>query len=336
MRIYYHLSNYISHRKAGMDYITCLKKLGHEVFMRAEDAGKAEVAIIHDDALCLAPTLKNIPELKGKPIVAYCVWENEELPAAYIQNLALVDEIWTCSSFVQKAMQKHFEKVHILPHVVKKTNFSEQDMAYIKKLIGFNPEHFFFFSICDAVNPRKNITALLSAFQFVRKHSKRHVWLVLKQHRFFMDFSNIKGVISVNDKLTDGQIGALHFVCDAYASTHHAEGWGLGLSESMSFGKPVIATGYSGNMDYMNYENSLPQPYKLVPISEQMQKLIPLFTTNMRWAEVDTLQMAKSMLKVVEGGVPLAMSSQAQAITKDFGTAKICLRLAELLQNMIK
>ena len=39
---------------------------------------------------------------------------------------------------------------------------------------------------------------------------------------------------------------------DCYVSLHRAEGFGYTLAEAMWIGKPVIATGYSGNVDYMS------------------------------------------------------------------------------------
>ena len=38
---------------------------------------------------------------------------------------------------------------------------------------------------------------------------------------------------------------------DCFVSLHRSEGFGLGMAQSMYLGKPVIATGYSGNMDFM-------------------------------------------------------------------------------------
>lgn len=38
--------------------------------------------------------------------------------------------------------------------------------------------------------------------------------------------------------------------CDAYISLHHGEGLGLGMLEAFDLGIPVIATGYSGNLDF--------------------------------------------------------------------------------------
>ena len=40
--------------------------------------------------------------------------------------------------------------------------------------------------------------------------------------------------------------------CDAYVSLHRSEGFGQGLAEAMLLGKPVIASGISGNLDFMD------------------------------------------------------------------------------------
>jgi glycosyltransferase involved in cell wall biosynthesis len=113
----------------------------------------------------------------------------------------------------------------------------------------------------------------------------------------------------------------------------------MGLSAAMAFGKPVIATGYSGNMQYMNSENSLPVPYTLTPVSPEMLRLVPLFTENMRWAEPDLAQMAELMRKVVEmrqaGNMESRLTDKALAITKSFGQEKIRARLNELLQSAL-
>lgn len=57
--------------------------------------------------------------------------------------------------------------------------------------------------------------------------------------------------------------------CDlviCYVSLHRAEGLGLGLAEAMYLGRAVISTGYSGNLEFMNENNSLLVAYGLVPV----------------------------------------------------------------------
>jgi glycosyltransferase involved in cell wall biosynthesis len=39
--------------------------------------------------------------------------------------------------------------------------------------------------------------------------------------------------------------------CGCYVSLHRSEGFGLTLAEAMTLGRPVVATGFSGNLDFM-------------------------------------------------------------------------------------
>jgi glycosyltransferase involved in cell wall biosynthesis len=55
---------------------------------------------------------------------------------------------------------------------------------------------------------------------------------------------------------------------DAFALLRRSEGFGLPLAEAMCAGYPVIATGWSGNMNYMTEENSFPVRYRLVEVDD--------------------------------------------------------------------
>jgi glycosyltransferase involved in cell wall biosynthesis len=363
MRIFYYLSSYISHLTAGLDYVACLRSLGHEVRtnlpagFREDDLSKAgslarylhlsteqesfaalaDTVILHDEPTNFADIYGRHPWLRDKRVIAYTVWENALLSPYFVQPLQLVSEVWTCSEFCRQAIAPHVKKCSVLPHVVKKTRPGQVDLNWVKKFMKENaPEGAcFFLSVLDAINPRKNMRGLMAAFGTLQRQlagsGKRPVRLLLKQYRANLDLGSLKGVLSLSGDFSAGRMAALYALCDAYVSAHHSEGWGLGLSAAMSFGKPVIATGYSGNMQFMDQENSLPVAYELTPVSPEMLERIPLFTAEMQWARPDPAALALAMRQVAEGRFDPALSCRAAAITRRFGPEQVAARLRELL-----
>src|SRR5206468_76075 len=86
------------------------------------------------------------------------------------------------------------------------------------------------------------------------------------------------------------EVNSLMNVADCYVSLHRSEGFGLTIVEAMSLGKPVIATGYSGNMDFMTPANSYPVKYKLIPIDKPYGPY-----TGGEWADPDLDHAAELM-----------------------------------------
>ena len=332
MRIYYHLSAYISHRLSGLEYVACLRGLGHAVSTAPEDLPQAETAVIHDDPLNFPEIFARLPRLHALRTIAFCVWENELFPYQYVEPLRLAGEIWTPSSFSRQSMLAHFSDVSVVPHVVRRHKAGPEDLAFAEASLAGSGDAFRFFSIVDSVNPRKNLEALLNAFASLRARTRRKVALVLKQYRKPVDCSGLPGVISVEDELTPGQMAALHKLCHAYVSAHHAEGWGLGLSEAMACGRPVIATAYSGNMDFMDEGNSLPVPYRMVPVSAVMCERIPLFRPDMRWAEIDGEALVRAMSRVLEGRLPPDLPARAADIARRFSPEAV----GRIMQNLLE
>jgi glycosyltransferase involved in cell wall biosynthesis len=111
---------------------------------------------------------------------------------------------------------------------------------------------------------RKNPIALIQAFRMAFPDRTENAHLAIRMNHVDTDW----GWHSLG-KLQEGAQGDPRIVfhvepweyakvlaffasADAYVSLHRAEGLGLGLMESMALGKPVIATGWSGNMDFMD------------------------------------------------------------------------------------
>ena len=73
--------------------------------------------------------------------------------------------------------------------------------------------------------------------------------------------------IVVSDEYVDhDRLTALTAHCDCYVSLHRSEGFGLTIAEAMAYGKPAIATGYSGNLTFMDAESSFLVPYSLTSL----------------------------------------------------------------------
>jgi glycosyltransferase involved in cell wall biosynthesis len=99
-------------------------------------------------------------------------------------------------------------------------------------------------------------------------------------------------VVFIDRRLTAEEMPNLVRCCDCFVSLHRAEGFGRGLAEAMFLAKPVIATAYSGNMDYMSAENSLPVDYRLVPVADGCYP----FHAGQVWAEADVAQAVAHMV----------------------------------------
>ena len=84
--------------------------------------------------------------------------------------------------------------------------------------------------------------------------------------------------------------------CDCYVSLHRSEGLGLTMAEAMALGKPVIATGYSGNLHFMTPENSYLVDWVKVPIPAGCDP----YPASATWADPDIGHAARLMREVYE------------------------------------
>jgi hypothetical protein len=132
MKIYYTASTYASHLRAAK----ANRALIGRAYPLVNDLASADVVILHHEPRDFATLYAEYPALRRKYVVAYGVWEADDLPDAYKASISHVQEIWTCSSYSKTAFDKHHPNVHCVPHVLERDiTFSPADLQQVKQRI---------------------------------------------------------------------------------------------------------------------------------------------------------------------------------------------------------
>jgi glycosyltransferase involved in cell wall biosynthesis len=124
---------------------------------------------------------------------------------------------------------------------------------------------------------RKNPLAAIAAFRaaFGERADRLLVLKVGYPEHFPADLARLRAAIggARNIRLDTGTLSpdrsrALVASADIILSLHRSEGFGLVPAEAMLLGKPVIATGWSGNMDFMDSDCAVPIGFRLIPVCD--------------------------------------------------------------------
>lgn len=250
----------------------------------------------------------------GRHTVGVWGWEVEEFPAVYAPAADLVDEVWTYSRHAATAIRAAVDKpVHVVPLPVVPREPARRSRADLGVPDGFVFLFCFdFFSIPERKNPLGVIEAFCRAFPSPSAGSTGSAGsaggpqLVVKSINGDKRLAELERLrLRVLDRpdvhLRDGYLDpadhlALVASCDAYVSLHRAEGFGYTMAEAMLLGKPVVATGYSGNLEFMDERNSYLVDHTMVPIGEGSDP----YPAGSRWADPDLDQAAEHLRRIVD------------------------------------
>ena len=244
--------------------------------------------------------------LHGSYNIGFWFWELPSARSDWSHYYEYVDEIWVASEFCRRSFAC-LTKLPVvrMPLVVEGL---EKQATHNRSHFGL-PESVFIFGYIFDVNSsvqRKNPLALIEAFRREFGDST-DVLLVLKQshgggprnaaaavvENAIAGAANIK---VMDSEFTAEEIASFHNALDCFVSPHRSEGFGFNLAESMYLRKPVIATGYAGNVDFMDERNSYPIDYRLVRVEETAGP----YLKGAVWAEPDGDHLRKLMRRVFE------------------------------------
>jgi glycosyltransferase involved in cell wall biosynthesis len=236
------------------------------------------------------------------PRIGIWGWETNTIPQRWRRAYELVDEIWVYSRFMAENIGAVAPvPVIALPPPVQ----SPSDQVEVTRL-GVSEDAFMFLFVFDYMSTiqRKNPVGLVEAFaqafapgegpQLLIKTINAPLRPLAEEAVLWA--AHGRGDIHVVDRsLSASERDGLMAACDCYVSLHRSEGFGLTLAEAMAIGKPVIGTGYSGNLDFMNEENSFLVDYELGVVGPDCE----IYPADGEWAQPSVSHAAELMREVV-------------------------------------
>jgi glycosyltransferase involved in cell wall biosynthesis len=268
---------------------------------------KTNIFFINADQLYYHYRKKNLKRtwFLNRYNIGYWHWELPEFPNAWVKSFQLVNEIWVPSTFTFQAISKKSTKpVITIPH-----SMSFDPPVHLNRSdFGLPENRFLFLTMYDihSTSVRKNPMAVIQAFKQAFQQDDHSVGLVLKINNtscFPKEIELLKqNILGYNnifliDKVFSRQeVNGLMNSIDSFVSLHRSEGFGLPLAEAMYLGKPVIATNWSGNIDFINEQNACVVDFTLKQIGQNYGP----YSANQYWAEPHTDQAANFMRKLVQ------------------------------------
>ena len=235
--------------------------------------------------------LKGSAPFAGRRCIGCWAWELERAPPLWRAALGYVDEVWAPSRFVRDAVLAagRAAKTRVLPHPIAARGAGPDRAGSGSGLPQDKTVVLTAFDARSGFN-RKNPIAAVRAFR--RANDDGRALMVCKavggeaapglMAELKAEIGEAGDVRLMTDWLPEAQMASLVAGADIVLSLHRSEGFGLLPAQAMAEGKAVVATGWSGNLDFMTPENSELVACALVPV-EDSQGLY----AGGRWAEPD-------------------------------------------------
>lgn len=251
---------------------------------------------------------KGASPFEGYHNIGWWPWELSVFPKAWKPYaFELVDEVWASSTFLEDMYKRATDKpVHLVPLAVSVDRLQKHPRKYY----GLPDNTYLFLYVFDFNSSvaRKNPMAAVNAFKQAFPSTDKSVGLVLKtmntnpnnpEWQAFVNECNAdKRIYVLTQTMDRPDVLGLIDACDAYLSLHRAEGFGRTIAEAMLLNKIVIATNYSGNVDFMNFPKSHSINYDSFPIGNAEYHWIE-GADHAEWAHVRLDHAVVSMINCI-------------------------------------
>lgn len=231
-------------------------------------------------------------------------WELPDWPESCRHAYAWVDEVWGISEYAARA-HRHAAPRPFLPMSLP---VALGEVGGQTRADFGLPENVYLYCFAFDINSsaaRKNPEGLIEAFQRAfPPGGKEDVGLVLKiSHpetgcKLWRTIRKAAArdprIHIIEETMRRPELLALFNVCNCFVSLHRAEGFGRCMAEALLLGKQVVATGFSGNLDFCEPSRVALVRYRMRPLAKGDY----MWGEGQEWADPDLEHAAELMQSV--------------------------------------
>ena len=239
-------------------------------------------------------------------VIGQWFWELEEAPHWFEPAFAHVDELWAPTRFIETMLRKHAPSRVQVKYVPLPVVTPQIDVGLTRSRFGLDERYMFLFAFdFMSVMKRKNPLGLIEAFSSAFAEGEGPMLVIkaingdkrLPERNMLRDAVRKRSdIVLIDEYFTKVETSTLTSLADCYVSLHRSEGLGLTISEAITLGRPVIATGYSGNLDFLSDTNSFIVPGVRTKVGEGAEGYSP----EAMWMEPNVTEAARYMRYVYE------------------------------------
>ncbi len=221
--------------------------------------------------------------------IGMTVWETDRVPETWLDSIRAVRELWIPSGFNAKAFAPATGgRVFELPHPATAVEPGNRG-----SFPTIQDHEFLVYSIFEW-QQRKSPVELLETYLRAFQNDEETVFLVktnpgARQAALgSVEAARLRTGSRARIELCcemwqETTIRSLHQRGDCYLSLHQGEGWCYPLFDAACYGTPVVATAYSGPLEYLDPEAHYLVPWRPAPVLQRYTYYDPA----MQWAEPD-------------------------------------------------
>jgi hypothetical protein len=266
-------------------------------------------------------------------------WELPRYPIAWARQLSRFDEVWALSRLIAGSLAS----AGIDSHLVSQPVEGEPGPFLPRRYFGIRESATVFLSFCDMSShrARKNPDAVIELARLLGiSRPDADVQFVLKVKDAEGDAEDYLGplrsrhpeILFIGGKITAVETRSLIAASDCVVSLHRAEGFGRTTAEAMHLGRVALATGWSGNLDYMSPSDSLLVDCRLVPIEPGAYP----HSEGQVWAEPNIEVAAKQAARLIDDPVGTARvaASGSRHVRLYYSNRAVGLRIRDRLRHL--